>query len=278
MPMFENDGRPLYYEVHGDGEPLLCVTGLSADHLAWALQVPAWSQRFKTVVFDNRDAGQSFRADGPYEVADMAQDTLALADALGLERFHLVGMSLGGTIAQEVALRAPDRVRTLTLIVTFVWAGRWGRDFARLWARAAEQRTDEEHLDWLLLQVTSQELYENADAIAFVRNLWLANPHPQPRDAFVRQLEAGVRHDARDRLVTLAMPVHVIAGERDLLVPAFKSEEIAALVPGAKLSIMPRAPHGLNLERAEEFNALVVDFIAAQSGSVGAPAPASTRS
>jgi 3-oxoadipate enol-lactonase len=267
MPLFENDGRPLYYEVHGDGEPLLCVMGLSADHLGWMLQVPAWSARFRTVVFDNRDVGQSFRAVGPYEVADMARDTLALADALGLERFHLLGMSLGGTIAQEVALAAPERVRTLTLVVTYAWAGRWGREFARLWGRAAERRDDEEHLDWLILQTVSQEFYENPHAVEAMRNLLLANPHPQPRDAFVRQLDAGARHDTRARLASLAMPVHVIGGERDLLVPAFKSEEIAALIPGAQLTILPGGPHGLNVERAEEFNALVTDFIEARAGA-----------
>jgi 3-oxoadipate enol-lactonase len=102
--------------------------------------------------------------------------------------------------------------------------------------------------------------------------MMLANPYPQPRDAFLRQLDAGARHDTRDRLASLAMPVHVIAGERDLLVPAWKSEEIAQLVPGAKLSIVPRAPHGLNVERAEEFNALVLEFLS----SAEAPAPAST--
>jgi len=271
MPVFENDGRPLYYEVQGDGDPLLCVTGLSADHFAWTLQVPAWSQRFKTIVMDNRDVGQSFRADGPYDVVDMARDTLALADGLGLERFHLVGMSMGGTIAQEVALAAPERVRTLTLVVTFAWGGRWARDFARLWGRIAAQLTDEEHLDWLLLQAVSEEFYENEQALGYVRNMMLANPFPQPRDAFIRQLDATSRHDTRDRLGTLPMPLHVIGAGHDLLVPPWKSEEIATLVPGAQLTIVPRAPHGLNLERAEEFNALVADFIA----SAQAPAPAS---
>jgi 3-oxoadipate enol-lactonase len=270
MPLFENDGRHLYYEVQGDGDPLLCVTGLSADHFAWTLQVPAWSQSFKTIVLDNRDAGQSFRADGPYEVADMAQDTLALVDGLGLERFHLVGMSMGGTIAQEIALAAPERVRTLTLVVTFAWGGRWARDFARLWSRAAAQRTDEEHLDWLLLQTVSQEFYENEQAIEYLRNMLLANPYPQPRDAFIRQLDASSRHDTRDRLGTLEMPLHVIGAERDLLVPPWKSQEIAELVPGARLTIVPRAPHGVNLERAEEFNALVTDFIAQASAPASA--------
>jgi 3-oxoadipate enol-lactonase len=271
MPLFDNDGRPLYYEVHGEGDPLLCVMGLSADHLAWTLQVPAWSQRFQTVVFDNRDVGQSFRAEGPYDVADMAQDALALADGLGLERFHLVGMSLGGAIAQELALAAPGRVRSLTLIVTYAWGGRWGREFARLWSRSAAQRNDDEHLDWLLVQTLSQSFYENEQAVEFVRNMALANPHPQPRDAFIRQLDAGSRHDTRDRLGDLDLPVHVIGGEYDLLVPAWKSAELAQLIPGARLTILPGAPHGVNLERAGELNGLVLDFLA-EPGPVAEPA------
>ena len=278
MPHFENDGRALYYEIHGEGEPLLCVMGLSADHLAWTLQVPAFSERYRTIVFDNRDVGQSFRADGPYDVADMARDTLALADGLGLARFHLLGMSLGGTIAQELALAAPERVRSLTLIVTYASAGRWGRDFARLWGRAATQRSDEEHIDWLILQTVSEEFYENEAAVEFLRNMLLANPHPQPRDAFLRQLDAGARHDTRERLGVLTVPTHVIAGGHDLLVPAWKSAEIAQRIPGAKLSVLPRAPHGINVERAEDFNALVLDFLAGVSGSAEAPAPAPTGS
>jgi 3-oxoadipate enol-lactonase len=278
MPHFENNGRALYYEIHGEGEPLLCVMGLSADHLAWTLQVPAFRARYRTIVFDNRDVGQSFRAEGPYDVTDLAQDTLALADGLGLERFHLLGMSLGGTIAQELALAAPERVQSLHLIVTYAWAGRWGREFARLWGRAAAQRSDEEHIDWLILQTVSQEFYENEEAVEFLRNMMLANPYPQPRDAFLRQLDAGARHDARDRLGALRVPTHVIAGERDLLVPAWKSEEIAQRIPGAKLRVVPRAPHGINVERAEEFNALVLEFLAGVSGSAEAPARASAPS
>ena len=208
----------------------------------------------------------------------MAEDTLALADGLGLARFHLLGMSLGGTIAQELALAAPERVRSLTLIVTYASAGRWGRDFARLWGRAAAQRSDEEHIDWLILQTVSEEFYENEAAVEFLRNMLLANPHPQPRDAFLRQLDAGARHDTRERLGALTAPTHVIAGEHDLLVPAWKSAEIAQRIPGAKLSVLPRAPHGINVERAEEFNALVLDFLAGVSGSAEASAPAPTGS
>src|ERR1051325_364084 len=109
MPFTEANGQRLYYEVQGDGEPLLMVMGLGADHLAWALQVPPLAEHFKVITFDNRDAGQSSYADGPYEITDMAADAVALADELELESFHLIGASMGGCIAQEMALGWAER-------------------------------------------------------------------------------------------------------------------------------------------------------------------------
>ena len=139
MPTIDANGQTLYYEVHGEGEPLLCVMGLSADTLAWALQVPAFAASHRTVIFDNRDVGQSSMADGPYEIADMAADALALADALELDSFHLLGVSMGGAIAQEIALAAPERVRTLTLAVTFAGRRRLGAQAQRGLGRARAQ-------------------------------------------------------------------------------------------------------------------------------------------
>ncbi len=124
MPFSEANGQRLYYEIHGEGEPLLCVMGLGADNLAWALQIPEWSAKYQTIVFDNRDVGQSSYADAPYAVTDMAADTLALADDLGFDSFHLVGYSMGGAISQELALAAPERVRTLSLCATWAGSGR----------------------------------------------------------------------------------------------------------------------------------------------------------
>jgi pimeloyl-ACP methyl ester carboxylesterase len=89
----------------------------------------------------------------------------------------------------------------------------------------------------------------------------LGNPHPQPPEAFSRQLAACGRHDARAGLAGLTMPTHVIGGEQDILVPVWKSREIASLIPDAKLTVVPNAPHGLSLERAEEFNGAVLEFI-----------------
>ena len=263
MATFETtSGNTIYYEEHGEGEPLLCVHGLATDTLGWALQVPTFSQGYRTVVFDNRDVGQSAMVEGTYEVADMARDALEVADAAGFESFHLVGISMGGAIAQEVALAAPDRIRTLTLTVTFARGGAWGRELARVWSDRVRAVPREHHIDELLLLNLSEEFFEDPAQVEFARNLFLQNPNPQDPEAFARQLHASARHDALDRLPSLSMPVHVIAGEHDILVPVWRSEEIADVIPGSRFTVIEKAPHGLNFERAEEYNKLVLGFIA----------------
>jgi pimeloyl-ACP methyl ester carboxylesterase len=262
MPTIEVNGQTLYYEVHGEGEPLLCVMGLSADTLAWMLQLPSFSAAHRTVIFDNRDVGQSSTAEGPYEIADMAQDTLALADALELDSFHLLGVSMGGAIAQELAIGAPDRVRTLTLAVTFAAGGAWARKLSEVWAARVRRSSREERVDELMLLSFSEQFFENADQAEFVRGMMLQNPHPQDAEAFIRQLDASAGHDAREGLRSLELPTHVIGAEHDILVPVWKSRELAELIPGARLTVLPGAPHGVNVEGAERFNRAVLDFIA----------------
>lgn len=262
MATLEIDGRTLYFEAHGEGEPLLCVHGLTMDTLGWALQVPSFSERHRTVIFDNRDAGQSSPGQAGYSVADMATDALAVADAAGFDSFHLLGVSMGGAIAQELALAAPERVRTLTLAVTFPNGGAWARALSRVWSARVREMPRERHVDELLLLNLSEEFFENEAAVQFARDLSLKNPHPQDPEGFARQLEASSKHDTGDRLAGLSMPTHVIGGERDILVPIWKSTELAELIPGSRLTVLERAPHGLSMERAEEFNRLVLDFIA----------------
>jgi 3-oxoadipate enol-lactonase len=262
MAIAEVNGQRLYYEVHGEGEPLLCVGGLACDTLVWIPQVQALAAAHRTVIFDNRDVGQSSQCDGEsYDIADMARDALALADELQLDTFHLLGVSMGGAIAQEIAIQAPERVRTLTLAVTFPAGGTYARRLGAVWGARVRQVSREQHIDELMLLNHSEAFFENPDMVAFVRTAMLNNPHPQSPEAFCRQINACGRHDTRDRLGTLRMPTHVIGGEHDILVPVWKSREIASLIPGAKLTVLPAAPHGLSLERAEEFNAAVLGFI-----------------
>ena len=261
MAIAEVNGQRLYHEVHGDGEPLLCVAGLTCDTLVWIPQVQAFSAAHRTVIFDNRDAGQSSMATGDYEIADMARDALALADELELDTFHLLGVSMGGAIAQEIALQSPDRIRTLTLAVTFPAGGAYAGRLAEVWSARVEAITREQHVDELMLMNHSEGFYDHPEMVEFIRTATLNNPHPQPPEAFARQIAACGRHDARERLGSLRMPVHVIGGEYDILVPVWKSREIAERIPGSKLTILPAAPHGLSVERADEFNAAALEFI-----------------
>jgi 3-oxoadipate enol-lactonase len=261
MAIAEANGQRLYYETHGDGEPLFCVAGLSCDTLVWIPQLQAFSAEHRTVIFDNRDVGQSSMSKPGYDIADMARDALSLADELELESFHLLGVSMGGAIAQEMALQAPGRIRTLTLAVSFATGGAYARRLAEVWGARVMQVSREQHVDELMLLNHSEELYENQDMVEFIRTAILQNPHPQPPEAFARQLEACSRHHTLDRLGTLTMHTHVIGGEHDILIPAWKSREIAAAITGAKLDVLAGAPHGLSLERAEEFNAAVLGFI-----------------
>ena len=261
MPIAEVNGQRIYYEVHGDGEPIVGVMGLGGDHTAWLLQVPAWSERHKVLVFDNRDIGQSSMSDGPYDVSDMAADVRWLVDELVFETFHLVGLSLGGAIAQELALAVPERVRTLTLAVTYGGTGGYGAHRGHVLANLARKLDREEFVDFVMLLVYSQRLFDVPEFAEAARRTMLDNPHPQPTDAWVRQLGASSRHEAMDRLGSLTMPVHVIGARRDVMVPPFRSEDLAAAIPGSKLTIIDAA-HLVNVEAAQEFNGAVLDFIA----------------
>jgi 3-oxoadipate enol-lactonase len=271
MPFADANGQRLFYEVHGEGDPLVLVTGLGGDHLSWGEQLEAFSARYRTVVFDNRDSGRSTECAEGYEVDDMARDTLALADELGLDGFHLIGVSLGGAVGQEVALAAPDRVRSLTLAMTWGGDGHWGRVRGRLMANAALRTPPEEHVEQLLHSCLSEELFENPERVAYFRQMVLENPHPQSVEAFARQAQAVGRHEARDRLGRLSMPVHVIGAERDIMIPIWKSRELAELIPDAQLTVIEGGTHGVNLEQAEEFNRLVLDWLAEHAAAEREP-------
>ena len=277
MPIAEVNGLRLYYEEHGEGPPLLAVMGLGGDLTAWLLQVPVFSRNHRLVVFDNRDVGRSSEAEGSYEVADMAADALGLADHLGLDSFHLLGLSLGGAIAQEIAFAAPERIRTLTLAVTYGWTGGFGEQRSAVLRRIVAGMSREEFIDFVMMLVYSDRVFDNPAFADAARTAMLENPNPQSTEAWVRQLEAGGRHDARDRLGSLSMPVHVIGARRDIMVPPFRAEDIAEAIPGARHTVIDSG-HLVNVEAAEEFNELVLDFIAAHDPTGEGQTPAQARS
>ena len=264
MPKTRVGDLTMYYVEAGSGDPLVLIMGLGADHLAWGLQFPAFAEHYRVIAFDNRGAGQTEAPDHPYTTRMMADDTVGLMDALGIERAHVLGVSMGGMIAQEIALGHPGRVRSLQLHATL---GRPdGFLQAQLIAGRIQRRTlsREESLRagylWLFAPSTYDERPEFVEM--FVRNA-LANPFPMSLTGFERQCDAVQTHDALDRVHAIGCPVLITVADQDILVPPRFSRALAERMPGAEFRLIEGAGHGYFWERADQFNACCLSFLAA---------------
>lgn len=277
MPKADVAGLSMYYELAGEGTPVVFISGITADHAGWKLyQVPALTAAgFRCLVFDNRDVGQT--GDSPvarYAIAQFAADTVALLDHLGLESVHLVGYSMGGMIAQEIALAHPTRLRTLTLMCSAAKVDAYTHSMFEAFAVARRKLAREEFFSAFALRVFGCEAYA-----AGVPRTWLertlAHPHPQSDAAYLRQSEAILGHDALERVRAIRVPAHVVAGEEDIMLPPRYSRALARSIPGAKLTVIPGAGHAAHIEQPQAFNRAVLEFL--QSHPAGAPGPASAH-
>lgn len=260
------NGQELYYEIHGSGPPLVLVMGIGYDASLWKLaQVGALAEHFTVVIFDNRDAGRSTRATEPYTTADMADDVAALLDGLGLARVSVLGLSMGGLIAQELALRHPERVDRLVLAGVGASPARSAFDPIGVWSwvkshDAGGETFAGEQLVWLF----SSRFLRDRAAVAQTLALLASNPHPVEPAAYARQAAAYQGHDALERLGGIGAPTLVVVGAQDLLTPPWVAEEVARVIPGARFEVIEGdgASHLAALERPDEFNRLVVSFLA----------------
>jgi pimeloyl-ACP methyl ester carboxylesterase len=265
MPLCKLTQTDLFYDEKGRGEPLLFLNGLSGDRLYWRRQLRAFGKEYRCLAVDNRDVGQSSYATEPYTARDLAGDVLELFDRLGLPPAHVVGLSMGGMIAQELALAAPRRVKSLVLVDTLAHSDEWFRGLLRAFELIRRQVDDtpaffEAILPWWV----SPRFFDESDRVSWLRALLRQNPHPQSLDGFLRQLDALGRHDARDRLHALACPVLVIAGEDDGVAPVRYSRQIQELVPHAQLVLLHGVGHAPPLEDARRFDARLAEFLASQ--------------
>jgi pimeloyl-ACP methyl ester carboxylesterase len=261
MPKVRIGDIEMFYVEMGSGDPLVLIMGMGGDHLAWGFQIPSLAERYRVIAFDNRGVGQTDAPDHPYTAQMMAEDTRGLMDALGIEQARVVGVSMGGMIAQELALRHPDRVRALHLGCTLARPDAYLRALNASW-RSVRTQVDPATAyrvigSWLFAAVTYNERPEFVEMI--IQNA-LANPYPQPLTGFVHQSEAVATHDTLDRLADIRCPTLVSVAEEDILVPPRFARQLAAGVPGARLELVLGAGHVYFWERPEVFNALCLDF------------------
>ncbi len=247
MPDARIPGRTLHYVRHGsaDGEPVLLIQGLSGTHASWGEEfLGALGAGLDLIVYDHRGIGSSGPIDGSFTIDDLAADALGLLDALGLESAHVLGISMGGMIAQELALAAPERVRTLTLGCTYP-----GGPGSRLTDQATVQRilTSFATSDPEVILRTSFEI-NVSPAYAARPGAWesfranaLAARAPVP--VVFEQLRATSAHDVNARLGEITVSTLVVHGDLDEVLDVSNGELIARLVPGARLEILHGVGH-----------------------------------
>lgn len=262
MPTARVNGIDLHYIEAGGGDPLLLIMGFGGDHLAWAFQTPVFAQQYRVIAFDNRGAGQSAVPDVPYTTRMMADDAVGLLDHLEIERAHVLGVSMGGMIAQELALNHPRRVRSLQLHCTLARPDRYMHAVIENWRVVRSNVTPEEWMRIVALWLFSPVTYaERPEFVEIVIQTGIANPHPFTLTGFVRQGDAVRTHDTLDRLGKLGAPVLVSVGDDDILVPARFSRTLAAAIPGATLQTLDGAGHCHFWERPDAFNAMCLQFL-----------------
>ncbi|MFG1306506.1 alpha/beta hydrolase [Xanthobacter autotrophicus] len=260
MPTTQNDGLELAYQVSGEGPPVLIISGLSAERSFWALTRPLLSG-FTLVEFDNRDIGKSARAKAPYVAADMARDALAVLDAAGIQKAHVIGHSMGGMIAQELVLMAPQRVDRLVLSNTI--------------ARNDLYTTQIMHLLKELRVQLDNELTFGAALTSFVLGIGTLKKIPlfaavqqsldaglyQEKDAFLRQLEVCTQADTLARLGFISAPTLAIYCDDDRMFSPHMVREIADAINGAVLDEIVDSGHCPMVEAPENFATTVRAFL-----------------
>lgn len=270
------DGRKLAYEVFAPPDPrgtLLLITGLAAKRQGWYRQIEPFAARYRTIIFDNRDIGDSDLAAGPYRTADQAEDAAELLRELGVEQAHVAGISMGGFIALELALRHPALVRKLVLTSTSAggpshtqpsWRVRFSLLLPRmlpfLLARSYNRGDPGRAQQQIYARLTAPGYLAShpAEAEAIAR---IARYKPQPLAAYNRQLDACLHHDVAARLGQISAPTLVVHGEVDPLIPVANGTYLAAHIPGARLVLYPDTGHISIIERADDYNRDVLAFL-----------------
>lgn len=252
----------MYYEVRGRGKPLLLLSGLNSDSTSWAGVRPALEKRFKVIVFDNRGSGRSTVPPGPYTIRDMASDAAALLDALGISRCGVVGHSMGGYIAQQLAADRPGLVDGLVLEATAAVSSRRNNALFRDLSARFEKDRDAQALmrSWSYWLFSEHAFCRKGYVESFVRYA-CAYPYIQSPRGFKGQVAAVASFDGRKLPGRIKARTLVLAGADDILIYPRESMELAAGIRGSSYKVIKNAGHCIHIEAWREFVRIVTGYI-----------------
>lgn len=261
MPKIQSNNINLYYEVNGNGQPLLFIHGLGSSTQDWELQVKEFSRTYQVITFDLRGHGQSDKPAGPYSLPMFAADTAGLLKSLDVKSAHVVGLSLGGGIAFQLAIDFPALVKTMVIVNSAPeMVVRTFKDRVRVWQRFAIVRL----LGMRKMgEVLSKRLFpknEHESLRTIFVESWARNDSRAYQDA----MRAMVGWSVADKLGSIKCPALVITADQDYTPVALK-EEYTKLIPNAQLVVIPDAHHATPVEQPERFNTILMDFIVKHS-------------
>lgn len=258
---FQTGDADINYIDVGRGEPVVLLMGLGADHTAGQFQIRPFAERYRVIALDNRDSGATTHTAESYSTRTLANDVLALLTGIGVERAHVIGVSLGGLIGQELALAAPARVATLALHSTLARADAYLVSLAALWASMRRHLPLEDFVRAMMLWMFSPRTFATRpEFIAEMTRDVLSKPDSLSPAGFARQLRAVLAHDTLDRLGDIRCPTLITAGADDILVPPPCSRPLQDAIPDCQFTLFEGAGHGVFLEAAHVFNEACLTF------------------
>lgn len=253
----------IYYEVHGEGEPLILIAGFTADSQSWQLVINNLSKHFKVIIFDNRGVGRSETTDPPYTIEQMADDTKGLMDYLNIHAAHILGHSMGGYIAQKLAIKYPERVYKLILCSTSPFATQRNNILFQSFLELSQNEVNKELLwklfiPWLF---TIKNISESKFVNSFLQYV-LDYPYPQTQKGFEGQIEALTNFDIRDELSKIQSETLILVGEEDILIPPREADLLYKGITRAGYPVyIEQAAHSIHNEKPKEFYHMVMGFI-----------------
>jgi Predicted hydrolases or acyltransferases (alpha/beta hydrolase superfamily) len=266
MPRVKLSNAFLYYEIHGEGHPVLLISGLNSDSASWFGVRGRFAKYFRVVTFDNRASGRSGMPKHKISIRDMARDAIALLDHLKIKKCHVVGHSMGGYIAQEIAINYPERVGKLVLEATAASSSQRNNRLFHDFLRRFEKDRDNEALMrlWAPWSFSAKAFERKSFIDTFIKNA--SNyPYLQSAKGFSRQIDAVASFDASARLKNIKAKTLIITGGDDILIYPRESMKLARDIRGSVFEVIKDVGHGVHVEKPAVFTSKVIKFLSIRS-------------
>ena len=261
MPIHKKGDTNIYYEVHGTGQPILMIAGMASDSKSWQFILGQMAKNYRLILFDNRGCGRTTCTEGGYNLKTIASDAISLLDFLEFERVHVIGHSMCGMIAQELALMSPERINKLVLASSSPRLSEKAdgilKDLYQKWKDGYDMA------DWFRIMfhwLFTKKALENKKFMDAAIIFALAYPYPQTLEGFKGQVDAITSFDAGARIKDIMHETLILSGGSDILIPPEESKELLNMGGKTQFQIIADAAHSIHAEHPAEFANAVISF------------------